>query len=248
MLDPTKTVRELAVEIPGATRLFEKLKIDYCCGGNRRFDEACQQAGVKVETISQWLEAADTALPQDSQEAQTRNVQSLPLAELSEYIVNKHHVFTRNEMQRLTELFGKVCSKHGTNHPELVEMQSEFQTLCSELGPHMMKEENILFPYIARLETAVQQNGPVPFAPFGTVQNPIAVMMKEHDAAGEILKRMRGLANDFNAPEDACISYQTLYAPLAEIEADLHQHIHLENNILFPKALEMENKTQAVMV
>lgn len=232
------TVRELAIEIPGATRLFEKLKIDYCCGGHRSFEEACQEAGVSVETVSRWLDAADNSLPQQSGD---RSLQSLPLAELSVYIVKKHHVFTRNEMERLTLLFAKVCSKHGTNHPELFELQSAFQTLCSELGPHMMKEENILFPYISRLETASSGNSPQPFAPFGTIQNPIAVMMREHDAAGEILKRMRGLSKDFNAPADACISYQTLYGALAELEADLHQHIHLENNILFPRALEMEN-------
>ncbi len=106
----------------------------------------------------------------------------------------------------------------------------------------MMKEERILFPYITRLETAIAENQPPPFAPFGHVQNPIAVMMREHDAAGEILKTIRELSKDFATPEDGCISYHTLYKALQELEADLHQHIHLENNILFPASLELEQK------
>lgn len=132
------------------------------------------------------------------------------------------------------------------NHPELLETKSEFQVLRAELEPHMLKEERILFPYIARLESAVVENGPAPFAPFGTVRNPVAAMMREHDAAGEILKTIRNLSGDFIVPENACLSYQTLYKALEELEADLHRHIHLENNVLFPRALEMEEKVQSV--
>jgi regulator of cell morphogenesis and NO signaling len=168
------------------------------------------------------------------------------LAELANYIIEKHHVFTRNELVRLTALFEKVCSVHGGNHPELLELSLLFGTLKAELEPHMMKEERILFPYIVGLEAAVMNNVPTPFAPFGTVGNPIAAMMREHDAAGEILRTMRKISGDFAIPENACFSYSTLYNALAELEADLHQHIHLENNILFPRSLKMENKTQAV--
>src|SRR5262245_23920560 len=219
-LDLTKTVGELAIEIPGATRIFERLKIDYCCGGNQKFGEACERAGLRVEAVSRWLDAADTVLPNGYD---AESFQSMRAADLAGYIVNKHHVFTRSEMQRVTLLLQKICSEHGENHRELFEIQSEFQTLCAEVGPHMMKEENILFPYIARLELATLQNSQPPFAPFGTVQNPIAMMMREHEAAGDILKRIRRLTNDFTAPVDACISFQTLYSELAEFEADLHQ-------------------------
>lgn len=238
-LDPNKTVRDVAVEIPGATRIFEKLNIDYCCGGNQLLGEACNRAGVKVDAISRWLEAGKDALLKS--DAVNPPMQSL--AELATYIVTKHHVYTREAMQRISLLVAKVCSAHGANHPELLQIQSEFQTLSAELAPHMMKEENILFPYIARLEAAVKTNGPAPFAPFGTVQNPIAMMMHEHEAAGEILKTIRNLSSDFSVPADACISYQTLYEAIHEFEADLHQHIHLENNILFPKAVGFEGES-----
>jgi len=234
LLDSTKTVRELAIEIPNATRIFEKIKIDYCCGGNQPLNEACTQAGLEIEEVVNLLSQAESTVVC----SETTTLQSL--AQLADYIINKHHVFTRNELQRLSLLIEKVCSKHGANHPELLQIKTEFQTLCAELAPHMMKEETILFPYIARLEAAELQNAPAPFAPFGTVQNPIAVMMREHDAAGEILKRKRALSNDFATPAGACISYQTLYTALDELEADLHRHIHLENNILFPRALETE--------
>ena len=242
-LNSSMTVREVATVLPHSTRVFEKLKIDYCCGGNQPLDEACAKAGLNVEEVIQLLSQAEST--DVGSEASTS--QSLALAELADYIVSKHHVFTRNELQRLTQLLTKVCSVHGANHPELFQIQSEFQKLDADLCPHMLKEENILFPYIKRLENAVVASGPAPFAPFGTVRNPIAAMMREHDAAGEILTNIRKLSGDFALPEGACFSYSTLYNALKELEADLHQHIHLENNILFPRAAEMENQLQPAM-
>ena len=238
-LNSSMTVREVATVLPQSTRIFEKLQIDYCCGGHQPLDEACAKAGLNVEEVIQLLSQADST--EVSSEA------NIPqsLAQLAEYIVNKHHVFTRNELHRLTLLLTKVCGVHGANHPELFHIQSEFQKLDVDLGPHMMKEENVLFPYIKRLEDAVAVSGPVPFAPFGTVRNPIAMMMREHDVAGDILKNIRELSGNFALPEEACFSYRTLYSSLEELEADLHQHIHLENNILFPRAAEMENQLQS---
>lgn len=244
LLDSTRTVRELAIAIPNATRVFEKMKIDYCCGGNQPLNEACLQAGLEVEEVVRLLSQGGST----DAGAEATNLQSLALAQLADYIVTKHHVFTRAELERLTALLDKVCSVHGMNHPELFKIQSEFQTLRAELEPHMLKEERILFPYISRLETAVCANGPAPFAPFGTVRNPITAMMREHDAAGEILKTIRQLSGNFALPEDACFSYRTLYSALEELEADLHQHIHLENNILFPRAIEIENQIEPAMV
>lgn len=235
-LDPNKTVREVAVEIPGATRVLEQFQIDYCCGGSQQLGEACARAGIDLEVIKNWLQAAENAASTTA----SLPPQTESLAELAAYIVDKHHIYTRDALQRISLLVVKVVSAHGTKHPELAEIQSEFQTLCTDLGPHMLKEENILFPYIARLESAAMTNGPAPFAPFGTVQSPIAVMMQEHDAAGDILKKIRRLSRNFSVPADACISYRTLYEAFQEFEADLHQHIHLENNILFPKAVALE--------
>jgi regulator of cell morphogenesis and NO signaling len=140
----------------------------------------------------------------------------------------------------LGALFVKVCSVHGQNHPELVEIRTIFAGLAQELSTHMMKEEMVLFPYITRMEEAVIQREPVLTPPFGSVQNPVSMMEHEHESAGAALRAMRAATGGYTAPPDACVSYQTLYKALAEFEADLHQHIHLENNILFPRAIAME--------
>lgn len=238
-LNPRKTVRELAVEIPNATRVFEKFGIDYCCGGKKSLDEACDTAKLPLDDV---LAALDASLATATAEF---TLPSGSLAELVDHIVKTHHKFTREEIARLNALLDKVCSVHGKNHPELPAIRETFLGLAQELTVHLMKEENVLFPYIVRMEEAVVQNDPVLPAPFGTVQNPVRMMMQEHDGAGEALRRIREASRNFSAPQDACISYQTLYQALAAFEADLHQHIHLENNILFPRAVEMEESAVA---
>jgi regulator of cell morphogenesis and NO signaling len=165
-----------------------------------------------------------------------------PLADLVAHITSTHHKYTREEIARLRPLFDKVYSVHGKNHPELQQVRASFQEVAQELTPHMMKEEMMLFPYIVRMEEAVIQKEPILPPPFGTVQNPVAMMMREHDSAGDALRVMRQASAGYTPPGDACISYQTLYKALAAFETDLHQHIHLENNILFPRAIEMEQK------
>jgi regulator of cell morphogenesis and NO signaling len=162
------------------------------------------------------------------------------LAELIDHIIETHHIFTRNEIGRLRELLDKVCGVHGQNHPELAHLRSLFETLSLELEPHMMKEERVLFPYVIGMEDAVSNERSVTTPPFITVANPVRMMMLEHDRAGELLKQMRRLTSDYTPPPDACTSYQTLYQALDAFEKDLHQHIHLENNILFPRAVKME--------
>ena len=169
-----------------------------------------------------------------------RDWQTAPLSDLIAHIKNTHHQYTREEMARLGPLFDKVCSVHGKNHPELDGIRATFGGLVQELTMHMMKEEMVLFPYIVRMEEAAIEKEPVLPPPFGSVRNPVAMMMHEHDSAGNALREMRQASSGFAAPPDACISFQTLYRALAEFEADLHQHIHLENNILFPRAVEME--------
>jgi len=135
-----------------------------------------------------------------------------------------------------------VRSVHGARHPEVAQIEPIFAAIDQEMTHHMMKEEQILFPYIMAMENATNQNRPVPFAPFGTVNNPIRMMMREHDTAGDILRELRAITSDYNVPADACMSYKTLYQALENFEQDLHQHIHLENNILFPKALDLETR------
>jgi regulator of cell morphogenesis and NO signaling len=237
-LTAEKTVRELALENPGATRVFEKLGIDYCCGGNKSLEQACRAANLSMDTVIDSLEMADHA----ARELQAvRDWQREPLADLVSHIANTHHQFTRSELARLAPLLNKVCSVHGKNHSELQQIHASFQELAQELTTHMMKEELVLFPYIVRMEEAVIQKEPVLPAPFGSVQNPVSMMEDEHDSAGNALRAMREASRGYSTPGDACISYQTLYKALSEFEADLHQHIHLENNILFPRAIAMEN-------
>jgi regulator of cell morphogenesis and NO signaling len=227
--------------VPESTRLFEQLKIDYCCGGNRPLGEACASAGLDVDTVMEMLAQANSGAPSSSSHASARDYQNASLPELIEHILNTHHVFTKSEMNRLEALTAKVMEAHGRNHPELINVGELFKRLCADLTPHMFKEEQVLFPYIVRMAQAFDKNQPRPFAPFGTVNNPVRMMMKEHDTAGEILRELRAVTSDYKVPPDACISYQTLYQALENFEKDLHQHIHLENNLLFPKALDLEN-------
>jgi len=232
-----KTVREVAVENPAATRIFERFGIDYCCGGNHGLEQACQRAGVSFDEVVDSLEMEEETARAAHQ---VRDWQSEPLSELIAHIKSTHHKYTREETVRLAALLQKVCSVHGKNHPELFGIHETFGWLSQELMTHLMKEEMVLFPYIERMEESVIQNEPVLPGPFGSVQNPVSMMEHDHDSAGAALRSIRKASNDFAPPADACISYQTLYQALAAFEADLHQHIHLENNILFPRAIAME--------
>lgn len=229
-----KTVRELAVQLPGATRVFETLGIDYCCGGNVLLNEACGKAGLRLDDVLPLLEAAER------EPSPAADWSQAPLAALAQHIVEKHHGFIVIETTRLEGLFIKVCAAHGARHPELAVMQATFSEMAAELRTHMMKEERILFPYLSAMEQAVIQKRAVPQAMFGSVGNPVRAMMKEHDIAGESLRALRRASGRYRAPEDACVTYRELYRSLEAFAAGMHTHVHLENNILFPRALEME--------
>jgi len=235
-IEATKTVGELAAEVPNATREFEKLGIDYCCGGSRTLGEACAEARISIEdALARLRNGLAAAQPKPGREWKQD-----PLAELIAHICNTHHVFVRQEIPRIEQLAEKVMSVHGANHAELFEVQALFATLADELGVHLMKEEQVLFPYIVRLEEAALAHEPGPAAMFGTVVNPVRMMMQDHDGAGNVLKKLREITSNYAVPGDACASYRALYEALPAFEADLHQHIHLENNILFPRAVAME--------
>jgi regulator of cell morphogenesis and NO signaling len=237
IIESTKTVGEIALEQPQATKVFEAMKIDYCCGGKQTLEEACASAGVDVTQLMRTLEQVSQ---NEAHGDHSLEFQKASLTELIGHILDKHHVYTKEQMVRLEPLIGKVISAHGFNHPELREIGEQFQQLCADLKQHMFKEERILFPYLVELDRSATQNRAAPFAPFGTVNNPIRVMMMEHETAGDLLRGLRTLSSDYSAPPDACISYKTLYAELEALEQDLHQHIHLENNLLFPRATELE--------
>ena len=231
----TTKVRDIAIEYPQATRVLEKMKIDYCCGGDQPLEVACSSAGVDFHGLLKMIEQI-----RDKPDGGGSDWQKATLIELIMHILDKHHVFTKEEMARLGPLANKVVGAHGANHPELPALRDLMRQLFEDLRPHMFKEEQILFPFIIALEKARQENRPGPFPPFGTVNNPIRMMLIEHDTAGDLLREMRKLTCDYDVPSGVCISYKTLYEALAGFEQDLHQHIHLENNLLFPKAIELE--------
>jgi regulator of cell morphogenesis and NO signaling len=232
-IDANKTVRELALENPNATRVFERLGIDYCCGGGKSLSEACATAQLPLEQVVE-------SLAQEQPAPATRDWSQASLAELIQHIVETHHVYVKQEAPRLEQLAAKVASVHGQNHPEVLRIRSTFSNLAMELGSHLMKEEQILFPYIVEMEEAAAQGHAAPPCGFGTIQNPVRMMMFEHDSAGAALRELRAASSDYTTPADACVTYKTFYAALEAFEADLHQHIHLENNILFPRATQME--------
>jgi regulator of cell morphogenesis and NO signaling len=232
-----KTVRDIAIEMPDATRVFEKFKIDYCCGGARTLDEACAKVGANLNEVIQSL---NESVINAEQKNEAIDLKSVSLTELIYYILDKHHAFTNLEMRRIGELLAKVYSVHGANHPELLKLQNLFRELCDDIKPHMHKEERALFPYIIQMENAAERKSAVQMPPFGSVQNPVRMMMFEHDNVGEILRRIREVTSGYTTPPDACFSYQTLYNALEAFEKDLHQHIHLENNVLFPRAVALE--------
>ena len=231
-----KTVGELAVEFPNATRVFERVGIDYCCGGHRSLRDACMKAGVAVSDITGSLEQSATA----GSEEQTLNFSAIPLTELINYVIERHHSFTKTEVQRLGLLIDKVWEEHHSMHLELTQLRTQFHSLRSELEPHMLKEECVLFPYIRRMHQAIEDHHLISTPPFRTVTNPVHMMTIEHDAADYLLQQMRRITSNYTAPPDACPSHKSLYEALENLEQDLHQHIHLENNILFPRAQEME--------
>ena len=237
-----KTIREIALEAPLTTRVFEEFKIDYCCGGRVDFAEACVNAGVDPGSVQEKLESVLR-----SSKPANESIESSRPADLIDHIVKTHHVFTRAELGRLGPLMEKVARKHGDAHPELLEIQEKFNALNDDLLPHMAKEEMILFPYIKELDNASTTGRSATPPHFGTVRNPVRMMMLEHDVAGDLLPRMRSLSSDYAIPEGACPSFAALYAGLEDLEKDLHRHIHLENNVLFEQAIEMEGKTSDIV-
>lgn len=231
-----KTVREIALENPASIRVFESLGIDYCCGGKRPLSEACSHAKVDIDHVVSLLERAKAgAIAPVVGEPDTQ-----ALSALTAQIVSKHHEYVRRESPRVQGLLIKVSGRHGAAHPEIAKIDELFTAISQELSTHMMKEEQILFPYIVRMEQAVLSGEAIPSAFFGTVQRPIANMVAEHEDAGALLAEIRELSNGFTVPAGACPTFVALYRGLEEFERDLHQHVHLENNVLFPRAIELE--------
>lgn len=230
-----QTVADIASQSLAAVRVFEKYGIDYCCGGKRPLGEVCKDLGIALpEVVADLQKAASQPAPAST------DWNRASLQELIQHIVNTHHEYLNLNLPLLDERVRKVASVHGARDERLTRLPAIFGGLRAELEQHLRKEEAVLFPIIARFEAAVKSGFPVSAPPFGTVENPIRVMEAEHDSAGEALRKLRELTSDYAVPDFACVTYRSMLNGLREMEDDLHLHIHLENNILFPRAIDLE--------
>lgn len=231
----TKTIGEYVAEDFRTAAVFKKNKIDFCCRGNRTLEEVCEQKGLNYDTVYSDLEAAV-----NTQGDNTIDFQSWPLDLLADYVEKTHHRYVEEKSVILLQFLDKLCKVHGGNHPELFEINKIFESVAQGMAAHMKKEELILFPFIRKMVEAKNRNQDLPDAKFGSVENPIEMMEHEHTEEGDKLRRLAELANEYQPPADACNTYRVTFAMLEEFEQDLHKHIHLENNILFPKSIQLE--------
>jgi regulator of cell morphogenesis and NO signaling len=227
-----RTVGQIAAEFPASVRVFEKHGIDFCCGGKISIDKACDAKGLDPAILMAEIDQA----VQRPAEDRTFWMQA-PLSALIDHILDTHHAYMKVQLPRIESLLGKVIQAHGDRHGDtLTAVARIYGAMKAELEGHLAKEEMVLFPLIRALEAGAQ---PRSFH-CGSVQNPIRVMSMEHDSAGDALVQLRGLTDGYTAPQDACNTFRALYFELAQMERDLHRHIHLENNILFPRAIALE--------
>lgn len=234
-LHPDMTVGELVAHHYRTAEVFSRHGIDFCCGGKKTLGKACVDKQIAWESLASELDQALQA-----PESPSKNADAWEPDLLARYIEQTHHRYLRETLPLLRQFTVKIAGVHGERHPELKIVEKQVEMLATDLLDHMAKEENILFPYIKMLcETRNRQAAPVR-PPFGTVQNPIRMMEHEHDYAGSILENLRDLTNNFTLPEDACTTYNVTFAKLKELDEDLRWHVHLENNILFPKAILLE--------
>lgn len=216
-----------------AAAILDRYGLDYCCGGARSLDEQCRQKGVDITNVVAEIGALDP----EFREAADNDPEALV-----DHIIGNHHTYIRATVPVIRQHLAKVVAKHGSRYPELSAIAMQFDALAEDLWLHMLKEERVLFPYIRALVKAVDGGGARPPDMFGTVQNPIRMMEAEHQHAGDEMAAIRVLSHDYVAPADACTTFRLLFDELDAFEKDLHRHVHLENNVLFPKAVELEGK------
>ncbi len=234
-----KTVANLVAENIKTAHVFKKHGIDFCCGGGLAIAKACQKKGLDFALLEQELLAVD----QPVQRAEDYN--SWELDFLANYIVNVHHSYVREAIPLIIQYSTKVAKVHGGHYKEVPKVHDLFQEVADELLSHLRKEEALLFPYIVKLAEAKRTGALTARPAFGTAGNPIRIMMMEHESAGDSFKTIAVLTDNYTPPQGACNTFRALYAKLEEFERDLHRHIHLENNILFPKAMKLEQELLA---
>jgi regulator of cell morphogenesis and NO signaling len=241
-LSENQTVGQFAVQYPAFRATLEQQGIDYCCGGKRTLQSAAKEAGLTLEQLESIVNQAAGRL--ENQDDSGQNWSQADLEDLADHIESRHHTYLKENLPRLGKLLQDVLRAHADRHGRLLsELSDRFAELENELVPHLAKEEQILFPYIRQIQQHRSRGQTPPPMHCGTVENPILQMEYEHDHAGQALLRMRQLTSDYRLPGDACAKFRALYEGLQELESDLHEHIHLENNILFPRAIALEKGT-----
>ncbi|HLF63150.1 MAG TPA: iron-sulfur cluster repair di-iron protein [Saprospiraceae bacterium] len=229
------TVGEIVAQDYRTAAVFQSFDIDFCCKGNHTLREACENKHLDVDVM-----LADLEHVMHQKDDSTPDFQSWPLDLLADYIEKTHHRYVEKTIPVLKQYLVKVCKVHGKRYPELYEIADQFNAAAAELTSHMKKEELILFPYIRTLVQARFHEQFLQRPPFGTIQHPITMMMQEHDVEGERFRKIAMLSGSYTPPPDACTTFTVTYSTLKQFEGDLHRHIHLENNILFPNAIALE--------
>lgn len=236
-LTKSNIIGEVVAQDYRAAGVFKNHAIDFCCNGNRTIAEACAEKELDSDQIVEELHQT-----MENGSAETTDFNSWPLDLLADYVEKKHHRYTEAKITEIKPYLEKIVRVHGDRHPELSEINEIFNQSAGDLAMHMKKEELVLFPHIRKMLNAQSTHTEIAPAHFGTVRNPIEMMMREHEDEGENFRRIRALSDGYTAPADACNTYRVTFSLLKEFEEDLHKHIHLENNILFPKSIELEKE------
>lgn len=233
-LSTTMTVGDVVARDLRSATVFARHGIDFCCGGRRSIEEACRASGVEPDLIVRELQEASGARPATDDRSYWKPDRVI------DRVIHVHHAYVRRQIPIIQGYLDKLADKHGERHPNLLQARQIYEDLSQDLLRHLAKEETILFPYILALTTARRAGRTAPPTPFGTIQNPVRMMEAEHQEAGEDMWLLRRLTNNYEPPEEACLTWRACYAELAAFEHDLHEHVHLENNILFPAAARLE--------
>ncbi len=234
-----QTLKEIVTANFQAAAVFERYSLDFCCRGGKTIEQACAENGTDpFQVLTELAGIAHTEPGSNDQELQWNPEL------LIDHILRHHHAYVTKMIPVLYAHTQKVASVHGQHHPEVVEIARHFEQVSEELLQHMRKEEQLLFPYVRMLSSSVSEGHPIPAPAFGSVQNPIRMMEAEHQHAGDELYAIRSLSGNYTPPADACTTFRITYQELQEFERDLHRHVHLENNILFPMALQLEQDLQ----
>lgn len=236
-----QTIGDIVAEDYRTAQVFKNHKIDFCCNGGRSLQEVAVEKSLDIQELKN-----EIAKTKEKKQEGAIDFESWPLDLLSDYIVKTHHRYSEKQTQVIKPYLDKICKVHGGHHPELFKIKELFDNIAGDMASHMKKEELILFPFIKRIVKAKENNEELKAHPTtGSVENPVNMMKHEHDDQGEAFRQIAELSNDYTTPSDGCNTYKVTLGLLEDLENDLHKHIHLENNILFPKAIALEKQLTA---